>query len=72
MFENFEIKPLFEDQVHERHQFELNFQGDTYQGVFHDGEINWFHPQPHKELEEEELQAVETEVHKLMGNHLEQ
>ncbi|RDW17324.1 hypothetical protein CWR48_14095 [Oceanobacillus arenosus] len=71
MFENFEVKALFEDQIHERHQFELNFEGDLYQGVFHEGEIKWFHPQPDKELAEEELRAVESEVHKLMGEHLE-
>ncbi|QGS69060.1 hypothetical protein CV093_13685 [Oceanobacillus sp. 143] len=33
MFENFEVKPLFEDQVHERHQFELNFQGIFIKGI---------------------------------------
>lgn len=66
MFENFEVKPLFEDQVHERHQFQLNIEGDSYQGIFHEGEIKWFHPKPHDKLDEDHLQQVEKKVHDVM------
>ncbi|MFK2825382.1 DUF5342 family protein [Bacillus sp. B190/17] len=70
-FEDFEVKPLFEDQVHERHQFTLNIQGNQYQGLFHEKEINWFHPHPERSLEEDHLKAVESKVHNLMSDHLE-
>jgi hypothetical protein len=66
VFENFEVKRMFEDQIHERHQFTLNIQGDNYQGVFHDGEITWFHPHPEKKLEDDHLEAVESKVYELM------
>jgi len=33
MFENLEIRPMFEDQVHERHQFTLTIDGTYYQGL---------------------------------------
>ncbi|MBT2667937.1 DUF5342 family protein [Bacillus sp. ISL-4] len=70
MFEDFEVKPLFEGQIHERQQFSLNIQGDNYQGIFHDGEIHWYNPHPKNNLEEDHLEAVESKVHDLMSNHL--
>jgi Family of unknown function (DUF5342) len=68
--QDFKVKPLFEDQVHERHQFTLNFEGDHYHGIFHDEEIQWFHPQPENNLEEEDLQDLESKVYDLMTNHI--
>ena len=70
--QEFKVKPLFEDQFHERHQFTLNIKGDNYQGIFHDGNIQWFYPQPETKLEEDDLQDLETKVYDLMTNHLEQ
>lgn len=72
MFEDFEVKPMFEEQIHERQQFTLNIQGEHYQGIFHDGEIHWFHPHPKNTLEDDHLQAVEAKVQKLLSNHLQQ
>ena len=40
MIQDFKVKPLFEDQFHERHQFTLNIEGDNYQGIFHNGKIS--------------------------------
>ncbi|MCM3651135.1 DUF5342 family protein [Metabacillus litoralis] len=71
-YQDINVKPLFEDQFHERHQFTLNIEGDNYQGIFHGGEIQWFHPQPNAKLEEDDLQDLESKVHDLMTNHLEQ
>ncbi|WP_244864602.1 MULTISPECIES: DUF5342 family protein [Paenibacillus] len=71
LFENFDvIKPLFEDQVHERHQFSLNYQGNEYKGLYHNGEISWFNPHPQNDLAEEHLDDVESEVHERMQDHL--
>ncbi|MGE8078816.1 DUF5342 family protein [Peribacillus loiseleuriae] len=68
--QKFKVKPLFEDQVHERQQFTLSFEGEHYHGIFHDEEIQWFHPQPKHNLEEEDLQDLESKVYKLMQNHI--
>lgn len=68
-YQGFTVKPLFEDQVHERQQFTLNFEGDHYHGIFHDEEIQWFHPQPNNNLSEEDLQDLESKVYDLMKNH---
>jgi hypothetical protein len=70
VFEDFEVKPMFEDQIHERQQFSLTIQGGGYQGIFHDGEIHWFNPHPKNDLEEDHLEAVESKVHDLMSNYL--
>jgi Family of unknown function (DUF5342) len=68
MIQDFKVKTLFEDQFHKRHQFTLNMDGDNYQGIYHDGEIQWFHPQP--KLEKEDLEDLEFEVYDLMPDHL--
>ncbi|MFJ7736972.1 hypothetical protein ACIQ2D_11595 [Lysinibacillus sp. NPDC097287] len=58
-----ELKPAFEDRVHERQQFSLHVQGDEYKGFVHEGEIRWFHPQPQQKLEDDLVQAMESEIH---------
>lgn len=70
MFDKFELKPLFEDQIHERHHFTLNIAGNDYSGVYHDDEIHWFHPHPEKKLEKEHVEAIESRVHNLIKDHL--
>lgn len=70
MIQDFKAKHLFENQVHERYQFTLNFEGDHYHGIFHDKEIQWFHPQPEHNLEEEDLHDLESKVYDLMTNHI--
>ncbi|WP_051404988.1 DUF5342 family protein [Bacillus cihuensis] len=69
---NLQIKPMFEDQVHERQQFKLNFKGDTYQGIFHNEDIQWFHPQPHTKLDEEDIKVLKSNVFDLMLTHINQ
>ncbi|MEK4427142.1 hypothetical protein [Solibacillus sp. FSL K6-1523] len=58
-----ELKPAFEDRIHERQQFTLQVQGDEYKGFVHEGEIQWFHPQPHQKHEEDIITAIESEIH---------
>ncbi|MCS7460857.1 YheE family protein [Paenibacillus doosanensis] len=70
MFEEFEVKPLFEDQIHERYQFSLNHEGNDYNGVYHQGEISWFHPLPQNTLHDELLEEMEAQVHQKMQDHL--
>ncbi|RHW31383.1 hypothetical protein D1B33_17900 [Lysinibacillus yapensis] len=70
--QKFKVKPLFENQVHERHHFTIKMEENHYQGIYHKGEIQWFHPQPKAKLQEEDLWNLETKVHDLVTNHLEQ
>lgn len=70
MFDNFEVKQVFEDQIHERHQFKFNIAGNDYSGIYHDDEIHWFHPRPGHSLEQEHVEAIENKVHDLMREHL--
>lgn len=70
MFEQFEVKPMFEDQIHERYQFSLNLEGNDYKGMYHQGEISWFHPLPHNTVQDELLEQVEAQVHQKMQDHL--
>ncbi|AZU64498.1 DUF5342 family protein [Neobacillus mesonae] len=69
LFNDFDIeKTIFEDQFHERYQFSLNYEGNHYKGIYHNGNITWFHPHPLNDLEEEPLNNIKEEVRKRMGN----
>ena len=53
MFNTFNIeKKMFEGQFHERDQFSLNVEGNHYKGIYHNGDISWFHPHPLNDLKE--------------------
>ncbi|AXN38861.1 hypothetical protein [Peribacillus butanolivorans] len=64
-----ELKPAFEDRVHERRQFSLQVQGEEFKGFVHEGEIQWFHPQPKQKLEEDLVEAIESEIHEKVAEH---
>ena len=64
-----EVKPAFEDSVHERYQFTLQVEGEEYKGFVHESQIQWFHPQLGQKLEEEHIQAIETEIHEKIAAH---
>ena len=61
---------LFDGQVHERDQFSLDFKGNHYKGIYHDGEITWFNPHPQQNLEDKQLTNIEEKVHEKMQNQL--
>ncbi|MFC7363925.1 MULTISPECIES: hypothetical protein [Bhargavaea] len=65
--EKIEVKPAFEDRPHERRQFALTVQGEEFKGLVHEGEIQWFHPQPHQKLEDEHVEELENRVHEEIG-----
>lgn len=69
MVDDFEVESLFEDRQHERHQFKLVIDGLNYKGDYCDGEIQWLNPHPKQVISKQELQAVEAEVHELLGKH---
>lgn len=64
MIKDFQVELLFEGQVHERYQFKLKINGNDYRGIFEEGEINWFNPQP------ETITVIESQVFNLMSEYL--
>ncbi|MCG7336900.1 YheE family protein [Sporosarcina sp. ACRSM] len=63
MLSKFQIKKeLFQDQTHEWFSFSVLIQGNEFQGLYHEGDINWFNPQPCHKLEAEQLQQLESNV----------
>ncbi|KAB2329739.1 hypothetical protein F7731_21585 [Cytobacillus depressus] len=71
MLSNFNIeKTLFKNQFSERYQFVLNHKGKNLKGLYHNGEIMWFNPQPINYLKEKHLDKIESKVHKKMKKHL--
>lgn len=67
--QDLEIKPVFEDTAHMRQQFSLQVQGEEYKGFVHNGEIQWFHPQPQQKLEDDLVQVIESEIHEKVTQH---
>ncbi|WP_338469737.1 DUF5342 family protein [Niallia sp. XMNu-256] len=66
---NFNIeKKMFEGQIHERYQFSFSYEENQYKGIYHDGDISWFHPHPLNDLEKENLTNIEEEVHIKLQN----
>ncbi|MFJ7936577.1 hypothetical protein [Sporosarcina sp. NPDC096371] len=55
-------KALFQNQINERFSFSVNVQGNDFQGLYHEGTINWFNPQPFNKLGAKQLQQIESKV----------
>ena len=47
----------------------LNDEGNHYKGIYHNGDITWFHPHPLNDLKKEYLTNMEEEIHKRMRLH---
>lgn len=67
--EELEVRPVFEDKTYKRHQFTLKVQGEQYKGFVHESEIQWFNPQPKHKMDEEQVQAIEAEVHEKYNDY---
>ncbi|RST74375.1 hypothetical protein D4T97_011965 [Siminovitchia acidinfaciens] len=61
--EDLEITSAFEDTAHERKQFTLKVHGEEYKAFMTEGEIQWFHPHPKQKLEDEHVEAIESEIY---------
>jgi len=68
--EDFDVEPLFEDRVHQRHAFTCKVQGDEFKGHYHEGEIQWLHPHPKQMIGESKVESIETMIHSFMGQHI--
>lgn len=68
MIESFNVrKEILEDTQHETVHFELTLDGKEYRGHFKDDEVNWFQMQPDQEDHAMELEDLEAEVKKRIG-----
>lgn len=56
------IEKAFEGRMHERQQFTFQVQGEEYKGFVHEGDIQWFHPQPQQNLEDDHVESIESEI----------
>lgn len=67
-----DIEQVFEGKPHERHQFILKVHGDEseFEGFVHEGKIQWFHPHPKQKLKDEHVEAIETEIHEKVDDHI--
>lgn len=63
-------KALFKNQIHERFSFSVNYQGNDYQGLYHEGVINWFNPQPFNKIAAKQLKQIESNVADKMHKHI--
>ena len=63
-----EMKQVFEDRPHERRQVILKVEGDRLKGFVREGEIQWFHPHPNQKLQDEHVEAIETEIHEKVAD----
>lgn len=69
MVDDFEVDSKFKNRPHERHEFKLTINGREYKGDYHNGKIDWLNPHPKENVDPDELQAVETEIHDLLSEH---
>ncbi|KAB2328676.1 hypothetical protein F7731_24445 [Cytobacillus depressus] len=67
--EDFEIEKVFENQMHERYQFTLQVFGEEFKGFVHDGEVQWFQPQPMQKLKDKHVLAIESEVQHMVKEY---
>ncbi len=61
--QDIEMTQAFQDRLHERRQVILKVMGEEFKGFVHEGEIRWFHPHPKQSLKNEQVEAIETEIH---------
>ncbi|MDY0394982.1 DUF5342 family protein [Virgibacillus halophilus] len=65
---DFKVETIYDNRTYERHQFSFSIDGKEYKGDYHEGEIHWLNPHPQQDLDEKQLEWVESEVHRLLGN----
>lgn len=67
--DDFEVKHVYKERTYERHQFSFSIDGKKYKGDFHEDQIHWLHPHPKQDLDKEQLNWIEQEVQRLLGEH---
>ncbi|MCR2821583.1 HicA family toxin-antitoxin system [Lederbergia panacisoli] len=69
MVDDFKVEPIYEDRTYERHRFNLSIDGKDYEGNFHEGKIQWLHPHPKQDLEDDHLKWIEEEIYRLLSEN---
>lgn len=65
--EEFDVEPLFEDRIHQRHAFTFKVQGNKFKGHYHEDQLQWLHPHPKQKIDDRKLAFIEATIHALMG-----
>ncbi|MCM3745067.1 YheE family protein [Sporosarcina luteola] len=63
MLEHIQVKEMFKGQVHEHVKFSVTIDGNDYQGLYNEGEINWFRPHPREQLADHHVEKIEAKAH---------
>lgn len=71
-FDEFEVTPMFNQQIHEAHQFKLLIDGEEYKGLVRQGKLEWFHPKPRRKLNNAKVEKIEEQVQQKMKSHLDE
>lgn len=71
-FDEFEVTTMFDQQVHEAHQFKLLIDGEEYKGLVRHGKLEWFHPKPRRKLNNAKVEKIEKQVQQKMKSHLDE
>lgn len=69
MVKNFDVGVVYPLRTYERHQFCLSINGKEYRGDYYNDSIHWLHPHPKQNVDKEQLNLVEAEVHDILGYH---
>ncbi|MDN7240592.1 hypothetical protein QWY14_02265 [Planococcus sp. N028] len=63
---DFEVKPVFEERIHQRYAFTFKIEEHVFKGHFHENQIHWLHPHPKQLIGEDKIDAIESVIHSLM------
>lgn len=69
LVENFDVGVVYPLRTYERHQFSFSIDGKEYKGDYHDEMIEWLHPHPKQDVDEEQFDLIEAKVYKMLGFH---
>ncbi|SDY10092.1 hypothetical protein [Salimicrobium album] len=67
MFDDFNVEKVYKERVHERQRFSFSLDGKEFKGNFYDNEIQWLHPHPKQDVDPDQLEWIEGEVHRLLN-----
>lgn len=62
LIENFEVKRVYENRMHEHHHFSCKINGKEFKGSYEDHKITWYYPHPKQVVNKEQMEFIESEV----------
>ncbi|REB06103.1 HicA family toxin-antitoxin system [Sporosarcina sp. BI001-red] len=70
--DEFEVTPMFNQQVHKALQFKLLIDGEEYKGLLRQGKLEWFHPKPRRKVNNAKVEKIEKQVQQKIKSHLDE